>query len=427
MNSRDLARWARLHERRARAAKWWTAAPIAILAAGAMIAAWVGWRAEVAPTPETMGALASRAWLIAAMVAFGVAFLRVPFHLYWRGDSALLAQLPVEGVPLFDAALVRCVRGAVGTTFAVAIGAVPLVRALPVELVLRHVALAAVMGVAAATLVPAVVVYAASIVALGSRAPANARGAGPVAPAGAARQASAAPILGAIPGGLGAIVIVLALLVAPWLTGGVPHLRVEVVAALLVGGSAMALVAARRLAGRAMSQILRDVAALDRQRLATLELRPPTGIERRLARLAGAGALVYAKDARLVRRRYPLAFALGATSFLALVLVAVAAPDDPVPYLVAVLVGSAAYGVVLSGRLVRAPIEPPRLLGTLPIARSAVRRAKLVWIGGWWGIFLGIPGLAAVLRAPSLAVPAVLLVGTTALVLGTGALRGREA
>src|SRR5215813_14042318 len=100
MTSRALIQWAALHERRARTIP----APVVPLVGGAVLAAWVWWRSS--------GGIAagSHAWLAGALVAYAVAFMRVPFHIYWRSDAALLAQLPIEGRPLFDAALVRCLR-----------------------------------------------------------------------------------------------------------------------------------------------------------------------------------------------------------------------------------------------------------------------------------------------------------------------------
>src|SRR4029078_11786957 len=99
MNSRDLIRWSLLHERRARSVPG-LALPVI---AGGSIAAWVWWRSSA-------GAVgASPAWLAGTVVAYGVSFVRVPSQVYWRADAALLAQLPIEGRPLFDAALVRCV------------------------------------------------------------------------------------------------------------------------------------------------------------------------------------------------------------------------------------------------------------------------------------------------------------------------------
>ncbi|MBA3393951.1 MAG: hypothetical protein H0T89_14990, partial [Deltaproteobacteria bacterium] len=137
MTSRELLRWSALAERRART--WWSSPLVLALLAGVAIAAWVAWRHDASFRSG------SNAWLAATLVAFFVAFMRVPFHVYWRADAALLAQLPIEGGPLFDAALVRCVRAAAATTLAVAIGALPLARD-SVELALRHAAFGAALG-----------------------------------------------------------------------------------------------------------------------------------------------------------------------------------------------------------------------------------------------------------------------------------------
>ena len=155
MTSRELIRWSRLHERRARKLP---ALAIPVIAGG-LLAAWVGWR-------STAGfAAASHAWLAGAVVAYAVAFLRVPFHIYWRADAPLLAQLPIEGRPLFDAALLRCVGAAAATTIAVVIGAAPLVLDPDGPgLAIRHAVFAATLGIAAGLLLPAVTVGAASLV-----------------------------------------------------------------------------------------------------------------------------------------------------------------------------------------------------------------------------------------------------------------------
>ena len=175
MTTRQLLRWMRIHERRQRGL------PSLLLGmlAGVPLAAFVYWRSS----PAT----ASTAWIVAATVAFAFAFLRVPFHLYWRSDAALLAQLPIGGGPLFDAALLRCLRAALATFLACVIAAVPLllfdaatvreatrqisatpiageVPALtPVMFFLHHVAVAAVLALAAGLLIPGVVVWAASL------------------------------------------------------------------------------------------------------------------------------------------------------------------------------------------------------------------------------------------------------------------------
>ena len=167
---------------------------------------------------------------------------------------------------------------------------------------------------------------------------------------------------------------------------------------LIAAASVLSVLGARRVARGVMGTILRDVSPLDRQRLATLDIKPPTAIEQAIAKLVGRGALPYRKDARLMRRRYPMAYALGALAFLVLVIVGISRPGDPGPWLTATLAGGAVYGIALAGRLQRIPIEHARLSATLPIEAAAIRRAKLAWLAGWWTIFVGLPGLFAALR-----------------------------
>ncbi|HET9624609.1 MAG TPA: hypothetical protein VFP84_24750, partial [Kofleriaceae bacterium] len=160
MTSRELIHWSRLHERRAGKLP----AIVAPLAIGGALAAWVGWRLEAGL------AAASHAWLAGAIVAFAVGFLRVPFHVYWRPDAALLAQLPIEGRPLFDAALVRCMRAALATALAVIVGALPIIATAGAPAFARHAGFALALAAAAAWLIPAVTVGAAAIVVHGTAA-----------------------------------------------------------------------------------------------------------------------------------------------------------------------------------------------------------------------------------------------------------------
>jgi hypothetical protein len=262
--------------------------------------------------------------------------------------------------------------------------------------VLRHAALAGVLTLLGACLMPAVGTWSASLVAYGkdalevatklAGAPARTAGHAPPQPPG-----SASAVLGAIPGFAAMVVIVLVLVAAPWLFNETPALPASVVLFTLAGASVLLILAVRARAPRVMGTILRDVSALDRQRLATLEVRPPTAIERLVASLLGEAALPYRKDARLMRRRYPMAFALGALCFAVLVIVGLARPTDPMPWLVAVLAGAAMYGIALAGRLFRPPIELPRLAATLPISRAARARAKVAWLVAWAVVFVGIP------------------------------------
>jgi hypothetical protein len=408
VNSRELIRWQGLAESRSRS--FLTSSFVLALIAGGAIAGWVAWRQDVDPIAG------SNAWFAVTLVAFALAFMRVPFHIYWRQDASMLAQLPIEGASLFDAALLRCVRAAVSTTIAVAIGAIPIAM-ISTEIYLRHVAMAAALGTAAAGLIPAVAIWAAQLVAIGQRDDRiqRARAAAGITQAPGAPSTAA---LGAVPGFASTFIFVGVIMGYRWLTARDSDIPTPVVLAAIAGVSIAALLATRSSAPRMMGTILRDVSALDRQRLAHLEIRPPTAIERGLAKLAGAhGALVYAKDARLIRRRFPMAFALGALAFLILGIVGIAKPDDPMPWLTATIAGGALYGVALAGRLYRPPIELARLSATLPIPHGAITRAKLVWLLGWWTIFLVVPALFAALRQPDPMPGLALLGGGTLLVL----------
>jgi hypothetical protein len=414
MKSRELIAWSRLAERRARAG-WW-ASPLAIsVAAGAAIATWVAWR-------ESAGfASASHAWLAAVLVAFALAFLRVPFHLYWRADAALLAQLPLEGGPLLDAALLRCTRAAGTTTLAALLGALPFAQTSP-ELAARHALVALALGAAAAWLLPSVATWAAALVTIGQRDDRVQRMRAMAGVAATPGPPSTA-LLGALPGLVATVLITGVLLLSPWLVGRAPHAPVAPVLGAIAASSIAAVIATRLMAPGVMGTILRDVSALDRQHLAHLEIRPPTGIERAIASLLGRAGLPYAKDARLMRRRFPMAFALGSLAFLVLAIVGLARPADPVPWLTATIGGAAVYALALSARLRRPPIELPRLSSTLPISPASAARAKLAWLLGWWTIYVVIPGLfAALLQAdplPGLA----LLAGGTAIALAASLLR----
>jgi hypothetical protein len=391
MNSREFLRWSRLHERRAKSpVMGW----VAVSVAAAVFAGFVYWRLD-ASGPVA----ASKSWLAGALAAFALAFMRVPFHLYWRQDAALLAQLPIGGGPLFDAALLRCVRAAMATAVVVLAGAVPLAR-VSGEMMLRHGAMTGALWALAAGLLPAVATWAASLVAHSTDALeiATKLGGAPARATKTVPPGSSSAVLGAVPGFASTVVIVFVIIAAPWLYGRESALEAPAVLGGLVGASALALVWMRAVAPRVMGTILRDVSALDRQRLATLEIRPPTALEGAIARMIGEAGLPYRKDARLMRRRYPMAFALGALAFLVLVIVGLAQPADPMPWLVVVLAGMTMYGIALAGRLARPPIEVPRLTATLPIPAAAISRAKLVWIVAWASVFVVVPAAFAAAR-----------------------------
>jgi len=323
----------------------------------------------------------------------------------------------------------RCGRVAAMTTLAVALGALPLVQ-FSSELALRHLAVAGALGLAAALFLPAVAIWAASLVAVSQSERVQAlRVAAGIdrdrRPASAQPPAPSPAALGAFPGFASTLVIVGIVLSSAWLTGGSPKVPAPIVVAVIGAVSVLAMLATRATAPRVMGTILRDVSALDRQRLAMLEIHPPTRIEALIARLIGDAALPYSKDARLMRRRYPMAFALGALIFLVLAILGLARPDDPTPWLTATLVGATAYGLAVAGRLRRPPIELAKLSASLPITGAARRRAKVAWVIGWWTIFVLAPALFAALRQAEPAVGLALVGGGTLLVVGS-AMLGRR-
>ena len=122
------------------------------LARGALTAglvALVAWRQWDA---GDVAALAT--WHQVTIALSGVLMIRVALALFWRADTATLSRLPIDGVVLFDVALIRAVR-----TSAIFV-ATGLLALLPIAIsstipALRAVALTLALGVIAATLLPA--------------------------------------------------------------------------------------------------------------------------------------------------------------------------------------------------------------------------------------------------------------------------------
>lgn len=411
MTSRELIRWTRLHEKRANKSSL-----VITLVAAVAFAGFIYWRAN---DPIST----SHAWLAGALVASSLAFMRVPFHLYWRHDAAFLAQLPIPGTALFDAALLRCIRAAAQTTFVMIAGALALfaldpakvewatreLQTTPIagdvpalslaEFVARHVGVALVLGIISAGLMPAVATWAATLVRQNIVSVATKLAGAPVVATTTHTPGSTSTtLLGALPGFVSTVVITLVIVAAPGLYNHEASLSPLGVMVGLAIVSIVAIVAMRAAAATVMADILRDVSALDRQQLATLEIRDVTALERTIARMLGDGGLPYRKDARLMRRRYPMAYALGALCFFVLIVVGLARPADPTPWLVVVIGGAALYAIALARRLVRPPIELPRLSATLPISSEARTRAKVAWVVAWAVVFVVVPSVFAALR-----------------------------
>jgi hypothetical protein len=383
---------------------------LAMLVTGAAAAAWV------ATAPD--GSAASTRWLWTAVALYAVAMLRVPFVLFWRADAALLARLPIEGRPLWGAAQWATGELAAQALAASSLAALPLaVLAGPdaVAVLGRHAALAVALAFAAAALVPAVAVAAGALVVSGKA---------DQLLAGLGGEVKAPPTawLGVLPGLASAVAVLLAIDVGGWLRGG--HAEVGDAVLLLAGMSAASVVAAllaRAAADRVMPAMLRDVSALDRQQLATIELTAAPATLRALGRQLTPGArLLLDKHARLLARRHPMSAVLGAVAFAILAISALASSHAAVLQ-VTTLAVTFAYAMVLRGRMAQPPVELPRLRDSLPLTPGDAQAAARTYVLWWWGWFALLPGALVLARTAQLwQVAPALAAGTLLLVLGGG-------
>jgi hypothetical protein len=374
------------------------------LAAGGAATAWVA----------SASGIASARWLSAAVALYAVAMLRVPFVLFWRGDAGLLTRLPVRGRPLFDAALRSTSSLAAQALVPAVMAALPLLRFEGgAELLIRHVAVAVAMAMAVAGFVPAVAVGAGALVVSG-KAQQLLSSMGPELPAPPTSW------LGVLPGLASAAVILAAIDLSGWLTGGQPELgQAE---PLLIGialVSAISAWTARQAADRVMPAMLRDVSALDRQRLAPLELTPPPSTLRAARRwLSAPSARLLDKHALLVSRRYPMAAVIGAVAFATSIITAIASPDA-LGVLVTTAALAMAYAWILHGRLFAPPIELPRLLASLPLSPAQVAAAGRAYVLWWWGLYVLVPAVLVLVRTSQMpALAGIYAAGTAVLVLG---------
>lgn len=377
---------------------------LASLAAGVAATAWVA----------AANGIASTRWLSAAVALYAVAMLRVPFVLFWRGDAGLLTRLPVRGRPLFDAALRSTSSLAAQALVPALMAALPMLRFEGgAELALRHGALAVAMASAVAGFVPAVAVGAGALVVSG-KAQQLMSSMGPELPAPPTSW------LGVLPGLASAAVILAAIDLAGWLAGGRPELgQAEPLLIGLVLVSALAAWLARRGADRVMPAMLRDVSALDRQRLAPLELTPPPSTLRAARRwLSAPSARLLDKHALLVSRRYPMAAVIGAVAFATSSITAIASPDA-LGVLVTTVALALAYAWILHGRLFAPPIELPRLLASLPLAPAQIAAAGRAYALWWWGLYVLVPAALVLARTsqPS-ALAGIYAAASAVLVLG---------
>ncbi len=411
---RQLLRWGDLEARRRRRVQRglarlpaWVFSLIAAVGLVVLVVRGIGgFGAALAGDATLVGT--SHFWLGAVVAAHAVAMFGAPFRMYWRRDSALLGRLSIPGGALFRLALVRSLRATLLVAAPCALAGLAFGPWLSWQLAGRHLALVGVAAAGCGLLLPAVTLAAGGVVA-SNQAQAVLANLG-----GGEFQAPKTSWLGLLPGLASSAVILVVIAGADWALGGE---RTAIGDPRLVLGGAVAVSAiaalwALRAADRTMLAALREVAALDQERLAHVDLTRESWLERgwAAATVRDPGARqIYRKDVRLAHRRYPIPFFVGLVGVVALWIVAAVAPADLLSWSAAISAGLAAYGLVMARRRVIPPIEHPRFLATLAVspghAVAAKRSQGLLWIVA----YQLVGGAPVVARAADVATTAAIL------------------
>lgn len=428
MSGRRLLSWGDLEDRRRRQARAglaaWPAWTWAVLG-GLLLCAEVARRAGAFGAAAAGGAtLAGASKLLLLVIAGGntLVVFGTPFRLYWRHDAPLLGRLSIPGRSLFAVGLVRSLRAAgrvllVSVPGALALLAVPAVGQ---EMALRHLAVAVASALMAGLLAPATALLAGAMVASDKVQAA-------LDSFGGELRGPRTSWLGVLPGVTATAVALVALGAAPWARGETASTIVGPPAMLLGAAALVSVIAALWALRRSevvMADALREVVALDQERLAHVDLVGPSRIERLVAERVlagpdGAGA-VFEKDARLLRRRFPLPFFFGTVGLVSLVIVGWRAPADALMWAAAIAAGLGVYGAVMAQRLVSPPTEHPRFLRSLPVGVAGAVRAKRARVILWVACYV-VPGAAVVVArapAPGAAAVALGLIAVASVALG---------
>jgi hypothetical protein len=230
--------------------------------------------------------------------------------------------------------------------------------------------------------------------------------------------------LGLLPGLTAGALVLCLYWSAPWLYGLEGELPGEVLVGVLAVASVVTLLISLKSDGEVMLAALREVSALDGQRLAHVELVGPSALERAWFRLTldRVGQRVAFKDASIARRRYPMAYF---ATFIGVVLVGIAmlAADDVLIWAAIVAAVLGAYAVVMARRGRVTPIEQPQLLKSLPMTKGQLTRAKASSVllrGAVLMVFIAVPAsLTAPAAITAAAVLGGIIVATTVVALLT--------
>jgi hypothetical protein len=414
MTARELLAWGDLDERRRRQhGRGLGRIPrplVSLLGAGLLFAAVArsvgafGADAQGDSTPaDASGLLVAAIATLHVLVLFGA-----PFRMYWRRDSSLLGRLSIDGKALFTVALMRSARATLLVAVPCAVAALPFGIWIHWEIALRHLALVGIAALGAALMGPAVTLSAGAIVA-SDKADAL------FEQMGGEFRAPKTSWLGIFPG-LAATGLALILIAASGWVGGKQTTAIGPAPAVLgVAAAAPVLLVlwAWSVADRVMLAAQREVSALDQERLAHVDLTRASWLERAWAAvtLRGHAGLLFDKDARLARRRFPIPYFLGLVGVIALWGIAAGAPQSMLVWSGTIAGSLGLYGIVMARRHAVPPIEHPRLLRTLAFSPGEVASAKHQRVISWMVIYPVLGSVPVVLRA---AQPV-----TAAIVLGT--------
>ncbi|HKE20123.1 MAG TPA: hypothetical protein VKB80_34855 [Kofleriaceae bacterium] len=423
ISARRLLEWGDLEERRRRAARHALARiPPWLVSwlAGAVFAAEMLRRTGLGHAgPGLPGAL--RLWLAATAAAHVLVLFGSPHRLYWRRDAALVGRLPIAGGPLFRAALVRSARGAARAALPCALGALAFGPALGWPAAARLVALVAAAALCAGLLGPSVALAAGAVVASDKTQALIGQMTGEF-------RAPRTSWLGILPGAAAAGLILLLIAVQPWAVN--PAAAAPSAPLALAIGLGLPLIAAAwalTAADRVMPAALREVSALDQVRLAHVDLSRASRLERGwFAALSPRARHLADKDARLTRRRYPSPYFLGPIGVLVLWILAATGGDGALTWAGAILLGLAAYAVIIARRLVAPPVELPRLLRALPVAPAEVATAKRAAVLLRAVTWTALGGAPFALRSPEPLAAWVIVVIATAIAAAGGIVAARD-
>jgi len=398
MDAKRLDHWGRLDDLRRRQSRSglgqvspWVYSALA----GFALTAWVAQRVGALDKSSLDPVGATNLWVTAVVAGHMVVFFGAPFRMYWRRDSGLLGRLSLPGSSLFRLALVRSARATGLAALPCAMAIIPFGIWGNWEIAGRHAAMLAIGATWAALVAPCLALLAGAIIA-------SEKTKQLLDSIGGEFQAPKTTWLGLLPG-LGATGLVLALIGAgDWPLFGTntyigPAINLFAPAVVI---PVLLLAWAFKSADTVMSSALLEVSALDRERLAHVDLSKASPLERLVARtfLSERARLLLDKDARLTRRRFPIPYFLGLVGVVAMWIVAGVQPSSMFTWAGIIAGCSGAYAVVMAKRRQMPPIEHPRFLRTLAISEADARKAKRVQTALWFTTYLVIGVVPVLVR-----------------------------